>query len=273
VLTRPQLAVETTSSIGREPGEHKSRVRPERARGRNRWDARTCATAGAESRWRIGLRHNETVAREAKGDHVDIVRRGYDALSARYRADDARAGEYGPWIAELLAALSGESRVLDLGCGCGVPVARDLSARGHAVTGVDVSDVQIERARRLVPAANFIRADATRLRLPPESFDAVVALYSLIHMPLAAQPPLLHAIAGWLVRDGLLLLSAGWRAWTGAQTDWLGANVPMWWSHADAATYRRWLTEAGFEVIREQFVPEGDGGHSLFWARRAIPGR
>jgi SAM-dependent methyltransferase len=138
------------------------------------------------------------MANEAQDEHVDIVRRGYDALSARYRADDAGAGQYGPWIAELLATLSSESRVLDLGCGCGVPVSRDLSARGHIVTGVDVSDVQIARARRLVPDATFVRADATGLRLAPESCDAVVALYSIIHMPLTAQPLLLRAIAGWL---------------------------------------------------------------------------
>lgn len=136
-----------------------------------------------------------------------------------------------------------------------------------------MSDVQIERARRLVPDGTFIRADATRLRLPPKSYDAVVALYSIIHIPLAAQPLLLRAIAGWLVADGLLVLSAGWRAWTGAQIDWLGGDAPMWWSHADAATYRRWLTEAGFQVLREEFVPEGDSGHSLFWARRAISER
>ena len=97
-----------------------------------------------------------------------------------------------------------------------MPVSRDLSTHGHVVTGVDVSDVQIRRARRLVPAATFIRAHATRLRLPPQSYDAVVALYSIIHMPLTAQPALLRAIASWLVRDGLLVLSAGWHAWTGA---------------------------------------------------------
>ena len=76
---------------------------------------------------------------EAETDLVDVVRRGYDALSLRYRADDASPGRYGPWIAELLAVLKGASRVLDLGCGCGVPVARDLVAAGHRVTGDQVA--------------------------------------------------------------------------------------------------------------------------------------
>jgi hypothetical protein len=42
----------------------------------------------------------------------------------------------------------------------------------------------------------------------------------------------------------------------------------MWWSHADAATYRAWLGRVGLAVEREEFVPEGDGGHALFRARR-----
>jgi hypothetical protein len=58
--------------------------------------------------------------------------------------------------------------------------------------------VQIDRARRLVPAARFLRADVTEVRLPPASFEAVVCLYALIHLPLAEQPPLLDRIATWL---------------------------------------------------------------------------
>ena len=45
----------------------------------------------------------------------------------------------------------------------------------------------------------------------------------------------------------------------------------MWWSHADADTYRSWISRAGMEIISQQFVPEGDGGHALFWARRSAP--
>ena len=207
---------------------------------------------------------------EEDSDRVEVVRRGYDALSLRYRADDAEPGHYSPWIAELLSALGSGSRVLDLGCGCGVPVARDLAAAGHEVTGVDVSDVQVRRARELVPRARFLRADATTLELPAQSFDAVIALYSLIHMPLSAQPGLLRSVADWLVDDGLLLLSAGWAAWTGSETAWLGGDATMWWSHSDAPTYRRWVEQAGFTVTGEEFVPEGGSGHSLFWARRLL---
>ncbi|MFD7159871.1 hypothetical protein ACFV9C_35115 [Kribbella sp. NPDC059898] len=42
----------------------------------------------------------------------------------------------------------------------------------------------------------------------------------------------------------------------------------MWWSQADVTTYRRWLVAAGLTVEAESFVPEGSGGHALFWAAK-----
>jgi 2-polyprenyl-3-methyl-5-hydroxy-6-metoxy-1,4-benzoquinol methylase len=201
-------------------------------------------------------------------DPREIVRRGYDALSYRYRADDAGEGRYAAWLAALRDRVPAGGSVLDLGCGAGIPVDRALAADGFAVIGVDVSDVQIARARRLVPAARFLRADATRVELPAAAFDAVVCLYVLIHLPLEEQPALLGRIAGWLRPGGWLLATTGQRAWTGTEEGWLGGSATMWWSHADAATYREWIGQAGLEVTAQELVPEGEGGHALFWARR-----
>jgi 2-polyprenyl-3-methyl-5-hydroxy-6-metoxy-1,4-benzoquinol methylase len=201
-------------------------------------------------------------------DPRDLVRRGYDALSYHYRRDDAAPGRYAPWLDHLLARLPAAASVLDLGCGCGVPVARSLADAGHRVTGVDISDVQVRRARDLVPTATFVRADAVELDLPQASFDAVVCLYTIIHIPLAEQPALLRRMATWLRPGGWLLTTTGQRAWTGAEDQWLGGPATMWWSHADAEAYRSWLRQAGLVITAEEHVPEGTAGHALFWALR-----
>ncbi|MFF2955897.1 class I SAM-dependent methyltransferase [Kitasatospora sp. NPDC057965] len=201
-------------------------------------------------------------------DPKDLVRRGYDLLSAQYERAFGSETKYASWIEDLLGRLPDAGAVLDVGCGIGVPVARSLAAAGHRVTGVDISDVQIQRARELVPEAEFIRADATTLEFPSETFDAVICLYALIHIPVEEQPALLGRIASWLRPGGWLLATTGHQSWTGTDENWLGGGAAMWWSHADAATNRSWLLRAGLEVSHEEFVPEGDNGHVLFWARR-----
>jgi SAM-dependent methyltransferase len=207
---------------------------------------------------------------------ADLVRSGYNALSRHYRDDDDAADGYNGWLANLVGLLPEHAQVLDIGCGCGIPAARHLTVAGHHVTGVDISDVQIERARHLVPGATLIRADATEIDFPPGSFDAIISLYAIIHMPLDRQPRLLRDIARWLRPGGWLLVTTGQDAWTGTQDNWLGGSASMWWSHADAATYHSWITQVGLEITRQDFVPEGNSGHALFWARQpgtSLPGQ
>jgi 2-polyprenyl-3-methyl-5-hydroxy-6-metoxy-1,4-benzoquinol methylase len=201
----------------------------------------------------------------------DIVRRGYDTLSYLYRGDtEAPEQQYATWLTQLQERVPGGGAILDLGCGCGVPLARDLAASGYKMTGVDLSAVQVKRARRLVPAARFLQADAAQVSFAPSSFDAVVSLYALIHMPIDEQPALLGRIGRWLRPGGWFLATTGQRAWTGTKDGWLGGEAPMWWSQADAATYRTWIEQADLAVVDQEVVPEGDGVHALFWARRPL---
>ncbi len=199
-----------------------------------------------------------------------IVREGYDRVSFAYRGDDADpVSPYLAWLGKLTPFLSRGDAILDLGCGCGIPVAKAL-ATDFTVTGVDLSPVQIERARRLVPGARFLCADMCELDFAPATFAAVVSFYAVIHVPLAEQPGLFARMARWLRPGGPLLATVGLHAWTGTEADWLGVpGAVMYWSHADAATYRNWLTDAGLTVLWEQRVPEGEGGHCLLLARSA----
>jgi SAM-dependent methyltransferase len=158
--------------------------------------------------------------------------------------------------------------ILDLGCGCGVPATAILAER-FMVTGVDISPVQIERARRLVPAAQFMCHDMSELEFPPESFGAIVSFFAIIHIPLEEQQKMVRKLNRWLRPGGYLLATVGARAWTGTEDNWHGA--PMYWSHADRETYLAWLEEAGFEVLWTRFIPEEDSGHTLLLARREPP--
>jgi SAM-dependent methyltransferase len=201
----------------------------------------------------------------------DLVRRGYDAISDQYRSDDGQTNAessettstYGAWADELASFLPVGGRVLDLGCGAGVPMSRDLFDRGFEVTGVDISEVQVARARRLVPGGRFIAADMATWDTADASFDAVVSLYSLIHVPLEDQRALIPRIRRWLVPGGYLLAIIGVGAWTGVE-EYFGSE--MFWDHADRDTYLGWFAEAGLETVWHRFIPEGEAGHTLVLA-------
>lgn len=202
----------------------------------------------------------------------DLVRRGYDTISRAYR-DDSGAGApqiaelfpfYAEWVRELSSLLPQGARVLDLGCGCGLPATELLVQAGFKVTGVDLSAVQIDRARQLVPGATFIQADMIEWDPEPGSFDAIVSFYALIHVPLEDQRALLPRLRRWLRDDELFLATFGNRRWTGTE-EYLGGT--MFWDHADAQTYLDWLKASGFTPLWKRFIPEGSGGHALILSR------
>jgi len=202
----------------------------------------------------------------------DLVRRGYDAISRAYRDDEGQSNpsnaedvtRYTAWIGELAGLLKPKARVLDLGCGAGVPATKLLVRAGFDVVGVDISHVQIERARQLVPGPTFIEADMVTWEPEPAFFDAVVSFFALIHVPIQNQKDLFPRIRRWLRPGGLLLAIVGQHEWTGLE-DYLGAA--MLWEHGEVATYLDWMQGAGLEPIWNRFIPEGTGGHALVLAR------
>ncbi len=199
-----------------------------------------------------------------------LVRRGYDAVSEAYRGDEYEyeGSGYEKVLNRVMPELRRGQRVLELGCGCGIPVTKIL-AGACRVTGVDISRVQLARARKLATGADLIEADMCRLGFRAAAFRGVVAFYSLIHVPLNDQRALLGRLWEWLEPRGFLLASVGYQRWVGSEEDWCGVpGAMMYWSHEDRATYRRWFEEAGFVIEREEFMPEGSGGATVLLARK-----
>jgi len=209
---------------------------------------------------------------EVRAHWRDLVRHGYDAVSAAYRDDDGRhnsataehTDQYKGWVDELARLLKPGARVLDLGCGVGLPATKQFVEKGFEVIGLDISAAQIERARKLVPGAKFIQADMATWEAEPGSFDAIASFYALIHVPLQDQRDLLPRVRRWLRPGGAFLAIVGHGRWTGLES-YLGA--PMFWDHADTAAYLEWLRDVGLAPVWDRFIPEGSSGHTLVLAR------
>ena len=201
---------------------------------------------------------------------VQIVADGYDVIGETFSewkgriVGDPRAA----WRGELVSRLPQGSRVLDLGCGDGLPDTQLLAER-FRVTGVDVSPEQVRRATAAVPSAEFVCADFSELELPQGSFDGVAAFYSFNHVPRDLLAPLFRSIRGWLVPGGLFLTALGTSNEEGWIGEWLGTR--MFFSSFPPLTNSRLVEEAGFELLRDEVVdflePEGEAVFQWILAR------
>ena len=98
-------------------------------------------------------------------------------------AEQVWSGEpNGALVAEVAGLPPG--RALDVGCGEGADAVW-LARRGWRVTGVDVSGVALERARRHAGAAgvdvDWVHAGLLEAGLPSGAFDLVSAHYPVLH--------------------------------------------------------------------------------------------
>lgn len=79
-------------------------------------------------------------------------------------------------------------RILEIGCGVGAVLER-IAARcpGSNLTGIDIAPAQVETARRHLCArgvlAELVVGDGCRLPFPDHSFDRVVMVWVIEHLP------------------------------------------------------------------------------------------
>jgi SAM-dependent methyltransferase len=83
-----------------------------------------------------------------------------------------------------LAAVERPCRILEVGCGEGIVLAT-LAARlpGTRLDGLELDETALEEARMRCPGATLVRGDACALPFGDQSFDLVVCLEVLEHLP------------------------------------------------------------------------------------------
>lgn len=176
-----------------------------------------------------------------------VVELGYDKVAHDYaQLEGEIKWPRMRWLQTLLTKLEPGSSVLDLGCGSGDPADVEIS-KAHKITGVDVSQVQINLARQNVPTGHFIQGDAGSVEFPPASFDAVVSFYTIEHIPRKEHEALLRHIHQWLRAGGFLLISIEAGEYDDIIGEWLG--VPMFISCYKPETMKQLVTQAGFDLL------------------------
>lgn len=183
-------------------------------------------------------------------DMRDLVRTGYnegsyDTVYARKGSSPERFER--SLCDELLERLPKRAKLLDLGCGVGLPYDRYFVKNGCSVTGVDISERHVELAKRNVPEAQFKVGDFFA-STGSAKFDAIVSLYAIFHIPRTEHAKLLAHLHAKLKRHGLILITLGTEPMVkDVSDDFVGA--PMAWSSYSVANNKRLVRNAGFDII------------------------
>ncbi|HYZ91824.1 MAG TPA: class I SAM-dependent methyltransferase [Actinomycetota bacterium] len=183
-----------------------------------------------------------------------VVRSGYNSLGSRYlewtlTVDPVHRVTY---MEQALEIVDPGATVVELGCGPCIPTGRLVAERRRYV-GVDMSESQLALARKNVPSAHLVLADMSDVAFRVASVEAVLAFYSIIHVPRQDHERLFGAIFRWLRPGGIFAVNLVAGDNPGGFDTWID-DVRMYWSGFDAATNVELVHDAGFQILRNDVL-------------------
>lgn len=185
-------------------------------------------------------------------DIIDKIRSGYNEAAESYQhlVDQDRPST--PVYQQFKTMVLNKYKIVELGCGDGLPIGKDLLDSGYNYHGIDLSDSQIELARDKIPEykENFRQGEMLSFCKDTKnnSLGGLVSMFAIFHLPRIHHAELFAEILRILKPGAPILFTCHPEGWEGTQTDWLSASE-MYWSHFSYSWYDKTLRELGFEFV------------------------
>lgn len=190
--------------------------------------------------------------------------REYDGIAEWYaRTRDPESGAAD--VEAFLHRLPPEARVLDLGCGDGVPVSRLLLRGGCRVEALDSSAEMIARFRQRFPGVPAALRQAQEATYPAGAFEGVVAWGVLFHLSAEDQRAVIATVSRWLASGGWFLFTSGGEVGT---REGEMAGVTFRYVSLGVDGYREALVHAGMSLEREYV---NAWGNHVYLAQKPSP--
>lgn len=202
---------------------------------------------------------------DAAADAVIDVYRRHGRAWAELRGN--RLAE-GPWLDRFCDLLPAEANILDIGCGSGLPIARELVRRGFDVTGVDTAPEMLALFRGNLPGQPAFHADMRQLSLGGR-YAGLLAWDSFFHLSTGDQRSTFARFQAHAAPGAALMFTSG-----PAEGEAMGElnGEPLYHGSLSSAEYRSLLDGAGFWVI-DHAVADPTCGYRTVWLAQAAARR
>ncbi|CAB1209256.1 class I SAM-dependent DNA methyltransferase [Acinetobacter bouvetii] len=170
------------------------------------------------------------------------------------------------WLDHFFSFIPEHARLLDLGCGSGKPIAAYLLKHGHAVTGVDSSDIMIEMAQHNFPEQRWIEADM-RTWQSDQKFQGILAWDSFFHLKPDDQRQMFEQFSRFAEQGAMLMFTSG-----PAEGEAIGEMFGDVLYHASLSQdeYQQLLEAHGFKVVKMVVEDPDCAGHTVWLTRKLI---
>jgi len=154
--------------------------------------------------------------------------------------------------------------VLEVGCAGGRD-AKKFFQKGFKVVGVDLVDSFLEEARKLVPAAKFIKMDINRLKIKKDSFDAIWANAVLLNLKKKDIPKILKKFYEIIKLDGKLHIRVKKGRGVGYKIDKLSSGQKRLFIYFSQKEIEKLIKGAGFKIIVSRIFSDESGRKDVKW--------
>ena len=188
-----------------------------------------------------------------------LVEQGYNKIAETYYSH-RDLNKFNKELEKFASFLSDTTHVLDVGCGAGIPTTKFLVNKGIKVTGIDLSDTMLRLARENAPSAQFIKMDMNDLKFDENTFDGIISVFALFHVPKENHFDIFKKFFDILKPGGILLINTGVSESEGTSRFF---GVPMFWSNFSPSITLDLVKKARFSIISESVLQRG--GEYQYW--------
>ncbi len=189
----------------------------------------------------------------------------YDLMAESYN-DNRHLYDNSSQLEKLGELVEKGDRVLDVGCGSGIPVGKYFVDCGCELIGFDLAGEMIRLARKNVPGGEFSQDDVLTIDLPSGTYDMVVSFYCIFHIEKSRQGEVFRKFHRTVKPGGYAYFTLAGEKYT-KKKEFQGTmrfgDTLLPYAHFSEGQYREMLTGVGFDILSMKDLTIG--GETMLW--------